>query len=382
MISVTNNPNIINKVAGNWNFKFDTYTNADYDYLSNYITPKLNEMYGENWNLGLTIFQTAIKLRNFIRRWGDRGWLIPNQWNPNGYSGEPYTTELLTITDIINWHEEGNEGFCSWYSSMFMYCCELYGITCRRFGWAMSNGDGDQIAEIYIPELRKWVWMSPLFNRWYSRNGVPLSTCDLHELYHQNKLNEIVAEHDGYLDETASLSYNECGFANYDLWILNHAYTIQMFNQDGYLFAQGNSSKITYCYAPVNPLSNGFTNNLVTDRQYFDWDVNLIKIDENITIDEQININIVDKYLVNLQYYKYERYDINGNKLSGGTTTTDTIQLDKCNKIILYPVNSRNGVGNKIEIIIVDNPIGMLTGNLIYKIYQNNNWISVKIKKN
>jgi hypothetical protein len=376
MITINNNPSVINKIDGTWNFKFDTITHADFAYLESYITPKLNDMYGVNWNAGLSNWEISVKLRNFVRRWGDKGWLIPNQWNPSGYSGLPYTTELFTIPDIINWHENGNEGFCSWYSSMMMYCCELFGINARRFGWQTIGGGGDQVIEVYIPSIRKWVWMSPLFNRWYSHNGIPLTTCEIHELYHQNKLNEIVAELDGYLDETASLSFAECGYANYDLWILNHAYTVQMFNQDGYLFAQANSSKITYCYAPVNPLTNGFTSNLVTERRFFDWDVNTIKIDENIVVNDKINISIIDKYLVNFQYYKYERYT-NGVKLGEETTILDAIQIDICNKIILYPINSRNGVGNKIEILIVENPSGTLVGKPVYKVYKNGSWVSI-----
>jgi len=351
-ILINNNPCSINKVAGEWIFKFDTIKHPDFDLLVGYIAPKLNEMYGAGWNAGLTTFETVVKLRNFVRRWGHKGRFCP----PPEYTGLDYTEERFTIPEIIKWHEDGNEGYCSWYATMFMYCCEVFGIVARRCGWADMNGGGDQIADVYIPEIRKWVWQSPLFNRWYSLNGEPLSTFDLHELYHQGRLAETTPEHDGYQDESAHLPEAETGYTDFNMWILSHAYAVQMFNRDGDLFAHAKNgvAGITYCYAPDRPLPNGFTKSVMPDRKYFDYDVNTIQISENINVTHTAVITVIDKYVVNFAHYKYERYDGGRIKLSEGTSVRDIMKIEPCYRIVLYPVNTRGGVGNKIEIVLGD----------------------------
>lgn len=329
-----------------WLIKFDTVTHADYTTLLDYMLPKIDEMYGTGWR-DLDTWEKAIKLRNFIRRWGDKGWFNP----PPAYTGQPYTIEQVFIPEIIAFHEGGSEGFCSWYSTIYMHLCLALGIHVRRIGWRTASGGGDQITEVYHPVWKKWVWMSPLFNRWYTStdsNGIGIGTIEMHEMYHRNEYAKLIPQYDGYEQENPVTD----GYTDFNLWIFDHAYTIQMFNADGYRFSNGEWSVFTYTDPAVAPLAGAFTQNPTSDKAVWGYDVGALKIGAAVSGD-QMTVNVLDYMTPNFKHFKYDVYkkDVSGeyNLINTSTTSETALTLSTAEPgdymLEMHTVNQRGGEG-------------------------------------
>lgn len=344
-ITNVNTPDVVRKLAYPTAFKFDTMTHPDYDMLLDDMLPQIDAMYGTGWR-DLETWDKAVKLRNFIRRWADKGWYDP----PPVYTGAKYEVEQVYIPEILAWEAAGNEGFCSWYSTIYMHLCLRLGIHVRRVGWRTQAGGGDQITEVYHPEWRKWVWVSPLFNRWYTdinSNGVGLSTIELHKHYHAGTLDQVVSMHDGYPVEpavTPEYDYNE--------WILDHCYTIQLFNADGYRFSNGEWSKLTYTDASVHPLEGAFTQNVSTTTAVWHYDVGVSKISAD-EVDGAINIAVEDYHTPNFKHFEYKVKKKNDEdvyeELQTSTTAQSAFSVATTEpgdyEVEVYTVNQHNGKG-------------------------------------
>ncbi len=175
---IINNPDSILKPNDTLKFYFDNVKHKDYDFLLNeVINPEMNKKWGKRWRKDDT-WTIATKLRIWLREFLDKG-----GWTEGNYWVGDYKTELFSIPEILSHNKNEKDGLCSYYATFYMHCCLAVGINNRRVGWWQPGGD--QLNEVYVPEIKKWVAVSPLYNSWYSdTNGIPLSLNELNTHRH------------------------------------------------------------------------------------------------------------------------------------------------------------------------------------------------------
>lgn len=361
MVELINNPATFKRQVEEHPFYFDPVIDYYYNPLLAYIEPKLDAMYGTDWrNLGT--WDKSVKLRNFVRRWGDKGWHA----RPRTYTGAAYTTELRQIQPIIDWHEAGNEGMCSWYSTFYMHCCVALGIQCRTVNWRSPVEGGDVVTEVWNPDIRKWVMVAPLFNRWYTdANGVPMSIVDIHETFHFGDLTTLIPQFDGYIDDSADWDMHQLyldrwtaeEYATYDLWILEHAYAIAVYMSNGQGYTNGKYPHMYYSdptpavFNEVEPYLLGIgVPQVYSDKNVFYFDIDVVKLAEPTFVGRNLRITIADYLAANLETFKWRLKQTGGATISEGafTTLSTDVPLPVAQgdyELFVFTVNDRGGEG-------------------------------------
>lgn len=184
---IKNNAQNIIKQSDSLHFYFDAVDHSDYTYLfDSIVLPQMDVKWGAKWRNEDT-WTKARKLRIWTREYLDNGgWSTGNIWSGT------YERELYGIREIIAHKNNGSDGLCSYYATFFMHVCLASGINNRRVGWWRPNGD--QLNEVYIPEKRKWVAMSSLYNAWFSYNDNALSLTEINHYKHVDLLDYVRTE--------------------------------------------------------------------------------------------------------------------------------------------------------------------------------------------
>ena len=70
---------------------------------------------------------------------------------------------------------------CVHYAVAFVSCCQALGIAarCAALTAAVNGGDGHFVAEVWFPDLSKWVMVDPNADAIFSEGGVPLSIAEI-----------------------------------------------------------------------------------------------------------------------------------------------------------------------------------------------------------
>ncbi len=344
---VLNNPESIIKPSNELVFYFDNVQNEDYDLLlNNYLVPGMNKMWGESWKNDDT-WTKAVKLRIWVRDFLDvGGWIEGNEWT------SVYENELISISDILEHRKLGLDGYCSYYATFYMHSCLAIGINNRRVGWWQPNA-GDQINEVYIPEMQKWIAVSPLFNAWFSdENGNALSVTELNQYKHANKINKIITQRDGQ----ATYPDPEIFSKN---WLANYSWDIYFWNKNGLLLLDSSEA-----YRYENPSSwpyEHFVAEYITDstqdEKLLYFDASLIKVNPSIN-QSKLSIEIEDYSVINFKEFVWELSDEQGTVLNRGQFNCNNVEIPLKNLngrkycVSVYALNSRLGKSNSVDIKI------------------------------
>jgi hypothetical protein len=128
--------------------------------------------------------------------------------------GESWIPHHLTLRDrfrgdsedptvILQAQRNGFSAVCKRFAYLMVGAAESTGMQARVItftdGFSKPNGVGHVITEIWVPELRKWVLMDPMWDLMFTINGAPASAMDIYTAVHNGKVRSILTAHHGTL---------------------------------------------------------------------------------------------------------------------------------------------------------------------------------------
>ncbi len=342
IVQVENNPKTILKPSDSLLFYFDGATTSEYDsLLLQYINPQMDKKWGKRWRTDNTWTKTT-KLRIWAREFLDkRGWGPGNAW-----SGD-YKREITTLQGILENQRNGKDGLCSYYATFFMHSCLAVGIVNRRVGWWRPSGD--QLNEIYIPELQKWVVVSPLYNAWFSDlKGNPLSLIELHQHIHRKELDLVITQRDyqtTYPDPEIRKN-----------WLATYSWDIYFWSKTGSEFTKG--AQTAYRYEnpndwPYKHLETKAIVNATQNESLLNFDISSIKAMAKIT-EDTLRLKVVDYSIANLKEFAWTMKNTKGAIIAKESFTDTILKIDlkpfpiENYKFSVYGSNLRGGKSNTV----------------------------------
>ena len=340
---IKNNAHNIIKPSDSLPFYFDTVDHIDYTYLyDSIVLPQMDRKWGAKWKDEDT-WTKARRLRIWTREYLDNAkWSTGNIW-----SGI-YKTEIYNIKQIVTHRNNGGDGLCSYYATFFMHVCLASGINNRRVGWWRPNGD--QLNEVYIPEKRKWVAMSSLYNAWFSYGGDALSLAEINHYNHAGLLDKVRTER----DFQSTFPDPEIRIKN---WLAHYSWDIYYWNKNGRLIANSPSGYRFYeeAYWPYNHFKAKFIIKETNSVDDVNFDVALIEA--HVTSNgNTLRFVILDYAMVNFKKFQFDILSSDGEKVLSGSFVGrfKELSLEELEKtgytIELYAVNSRGGKSQTVEI--------------------------------
>lgn len=122
--------------------------------------------------------EKALKVMNWVHK----------QWSHNG-SNEPSSPDALTI---LKEAKEGKKFRCVEYGITTAACLNALGLKSRRLGLKMESvetvpyGAGHVCLEVYLNDLKKWVFLDGQWDAMPVLNGVPLNAVEFQRAIVQN----------------------------------------------------------------------------------------------------------------------------------------------------------------------------------------------------
>lgn len=95
------------------------------------------------------------------------------------------------------WNDSGVGFICDAYAATYTSSCISVGLNARMMHLESIDGRGHYATEVWSDDYNKWVFMDPLFDWYFTIDGVPLSTLELHNLWKAGEWNT-VDKNDGY----------------------------------------------------------------------------------------------------------------------------------------------------------------------------------------
>ncbi len=109
---------------------------------------------------------------------------VQRRWKHDGNN----VAEKQDARYILQEAEKGKQFRCVEYSLVTSQCLAALGFRVRTLGLMardideVESGGGHVVNEVYLPDLRKWVFLDPQYDVITTRNGVPLHAVELQEI--------------------------------------------------------------------------------------------------------------------------------------------------------------------------------------------------------
>ena len=308
----------------------------DFQY-ENFTNPKLKLLrrkYGfdELVSDAQTELDKTILLRDWIKRKISRG--MPKNVDYN-----------FNALDILSRAEYGETFFCSEYSTVFVQCALSLGFTARYVGLFK----GHVVAEIWSNEFAKWIIMDIDNNFHYEKDGIPLNTLELHDIWESKNFSGLTA-----LQGNEKNTMDEQETQN--LLSYYHEFYIRMRN-DWF------SNRYPHWHPKANSIMNGLewkdgsTRNKIlvakeiTNKEvlYFPLNITSIYILKNNSTNEKLQI-MLDTFTPNFSHFLI---NVNGRELVNNHANFDWYLSKGKNLLKICSVNSL-GVKGPISHIEID----------------------------
>ncbi len=159
-------------IKGRYDFHFETYDTPKIEWLRNHTLPVVAR-YRNQW-------EKYISLRKWVRE------QIPFKY-PSIKSHWDAQRILQTV-----W-EDSEVGFeCGEYAATYTSACISVGLNARMIHLESVDGRGHCATEIWSDDYNKWIFMDPLFDCYFTIDGVLLSTIELHNLWKTDGWSKVV----------------------------------------------------------------------------------------------------------------------------------------------------------------------------------------------
>ena len=125
------------------------------------------------------------------------------------------------------WKDSTIGFMCDAYAATYVSACISVGLNARMMHLLSVEGNGHYATEIWSHDYNKWIFMDPLYGCYFVRDGIPLSTVELHNLW-KNKRSEDVGKR--CYDENARVSFDTSKKEYFNLF-----HDIQLVNSNDFL---------------------------------------------------------------------------------------------------------------------------------------------------
>lgn len=149
----------------------------------------------------LTKLREEFKLNSIIRDTKDdfekvlkiQSW-VQSRWKHSADN----TPEINDAYYILKQAEKGQRFRCVEYSRVASECLKSLGFKVRNLGLmtkdidVVNNGGGHAVNEVYIKDLKKWIFIDPQFDVIVTENGIPLNAVELQNAIAEKRIIEII----------------------------------------------------------------------------------------------------------------------------------------------------------------------------------------------
>lgn len=159
-------------------------------------------------NVGTPSLASAIAVRHWVRSQQASG----SSWTPHSPTLlERLKGDLDDPLSILNAQRGGAWAVCRQFSYLMVGAAESAGLDARVIiatstFWKLPGAEGHVMTEVWIPELKKWVLMDPMWDLTFTLNGIPASALEIYHAVRQNRGHSIRAIGNlscPYIDKTA-----------------------------------------------------------------------------------------------------------------------------------------------------------------------------------
>jgi len=225
-------------------------------------------------------FERARRLKTWVR----------SRWN-HGWDNEDQKEAI----DILARAERGGTFNCGFYSRTFIECCLAVGLPARQMSILRKNYDfqdycrhneGHAVVEVYCRDLAKWVMLDADANAFFTIDGIPASSLEVHRSWHTNRGRDakMVGDDPPFVVPTSCPVVSDAYLKTMFRELLRHEtkdyyYHVSTFPSNGYLRCPRTADHRRLWYAGVCPPPLAATYRginldgavFVEEQPLFDW---------------------------------------------------------------------------------------------------------------
>ena len=164
-------------INGKYDFHFESYKSPKIDWLRQYTLPVVADSKNQ--------WVKYMSLKRWVR-----------EQIPYKESSMKSHWDAQRILQTV-WSDSTIGFICDAYAATYTSACISVGLHARMMHLETAEGSGHYVTEIWYDDYRKWIFIDPLFDCYFTMDGEPLSTLELHNLWKIKKLEGVEKRHDG-----------------------------------------------------------------------------------------------------------------------------------------------------------------------------------------
>jgi len=194
-------------IRGKYDFRFEKYGSPKIEWLRQYTLP-LVVHYNSQW-------EKYVALGKWVKE------QIPYK--------DPVMKSCWDAQRILQsvWKDPSIGFICDAYAATYVSACISVGLNARMMHLNSADGDGHYATEIWSDDYNKWIFMDPLFGCYFTMDGKPLSTIELHNLWKDKSMGDAEKR---YYDENAKVSFDTSKKEYFNLF-----HDVQLINSNDFL---------------------------------------------------------------------------------------------------------------------------------------------------
>jgi len=200
-------------IDGKYRFNFETYKSPKIEWLRQYTLPVI-EGSSDQW-------EKYMSLKKWVKEQIPyKESKIESHWDAKRI--------LRTV-----WSNSSLGFLCDAYAATYTSACISVGLNARVMHLKSREGNGHYVTEIWSDDYRKWIFIDPLYDCYFTMGGEPLSTLELHNLLKTNKWEGVVKRY----DDKGKIFYSDVIKDDY----INLFHDIKLVNSNNFLSDPFNS---------------------------------------------------------------------------------------------------------------------------------------------
>ena len=189
-------------ISGKYDFRFETCTSPKIEWLRHYTVPLVADSRNQ--------WEKYMSLKRWVR-----------EHIPYKESSMKSYWDAQRILQAV-WSDSTIGFICDAYAATYTSACISVGLNARMMHLETVEGSGHYATEIWSDDYRKWIFMDPLFDCYFTMDGEPLSTLELHNLWKSKKLERVEKRNGGESEEVHfDTTENEYFNLFHDIQVIN-----------------------------------------------------------------------------------------------------------------------------------------------------------------
>jgi len=164
-------------IDGKYDFHFETYKSPKIEWLRHYTVPLVADSKNQ--------WVKYMSLKRWVR-----------EQIPYKESRMKSHWDAQRILQAV-WSDSTIGFICDAYAATYTSACISVGLNARMVHLETVEGSGHYATEVWSDDYRKWIFMDPLFDCYFTMDGEPLSALELHNLWKSKNFEGVEKRHDG-----------------------------------------------------------------------------------------------------------------------------------------------------------------------------------------